>query len=58
VFEFLLDKSENFPCSVSALLVKTVLQLDELQLLILFIGTLTYLEPRVFLYSCFIIRIS
>jgi hypothetical protein len=41
-FEFLLGTSETLLCSVSAPL------LDALQLLMLFAGILTYLEPNLF----------
>lgn len=48
VFEFLLGISETFLCSVPAVEFRFVL-LDELQLLVLFVGTLTYSEPELFL---------
>jgi hypothetical protein len=46
---FLLGISKTFIYSVSVLLVKTVLLLDLLQLLKLFVRTLTYFGLRVFL---------
>jgi hypothetical protein len=46
VFEFLLGVSQNFVCSVSVFLAKTVILLDALQLLVLFVGTLIYFEPK------------
>jgi hypothetical protein len=49
VFKFLLRISENFLYSMSAILVKIVLLLDALQLIMLFAGTLTYLEANLFL---------
>jgi hypothetical protein len=49
VLELLLDKSENFMCSLPAFLVKIVLLLDALQLLMLFVGTLICLEPKLLL---------
>jgi hypothetical protein len=49
VFEFLLGMSETLLCSMSALQAKVVRLLDALQLLILFAGTLTYLETKRFL---------
>jgi hypothetical protein len=48
VFEFMLGISETFLCSVPAAEVKFVL-LDELHPLVLFLGVLTYLEPKLFL---------
>jgi hypothetical protein len=48
VFEFILGKSETLLCSVSAPQVKIVPLLGWHQLLILFAGTLTYLEPKTF----------
>jgi hypothetical protein len=54
VFEFLLYTSQNFLCSISALRVNnTVFLPDALQLLILFVGTLTYLEPTMLLLITF-----
>jgi hypothetical protein len=50
VFEVLLGISETFLCPVSALLVKTVLLLDMLQVLMLPIGTLMCLKPKLFLF--------
>jgi hypothetical protein len=49
VFELLLGMHETFFCSRSALLVKIVPLRDALQLLMLFVETLTYLEPKLFL---------
>jgi hypothetical protein len=46
VSEFLLGLSETSHCSMSAPHVEVVPLLDVLQLLILFVGTLTYSEPR------------
>jgi hypothetical protein len=43
-FAFLLGISETFVCSVSALRVKIALLLDVCHLLLLFSGTLTYVE--------------
>jgi hypothetical protein len=48
VLNFLLGISEIFLCSISAPQVNIVL-LDAPQLLMLFVGTLTYLEPSLFL---------
>jgi hypothetical protein len=48
VSEFLLGISETLLCSMSALRVKIVPLLDVHQLLMLFAGTLTYLEPEKF----------
>lgn len=56
--EFLLRISENFLCSILALTVETVLLLDALHMLIFFLGTLAYLESKLFLlivrvfYNC------
>jgi hypothetical protein len=50
IFEFLLIY-QNYLCSISAV-VKTVL-LDALQLQMLSVGTLTYLEPKMFLLIMF-----
>jgi hypothetical protein len=47
-FEFLLGTSETFLCSMSAPQVINVTLLDALQLLMLFAGILTYLEPSLF----------
>jgi hypothetical protein len=47
-FEFLLGTSETLLCSVSAPQADIVLLLDVLQLLMLFAGILTYLEPNLF----------
>jgi hypothetical protein len=47
VFKFLPGASETFLCSMSAPQVKSLLPLDSLQLLI-FLGTLTYLEHKSF----------
>jgi hypothetical protein len=47
-FEFLLGTSETFLCSVSAPQADIVPLLDVLQLLMLFAGILTYLEPNLF----------
>jgi hypothetical protein len=47
-FEFLLGASQILLCSVSAPLVKIVLVPDALQLLMLFVRTLMYLEPKLF----------
>jgi hypothetical protein len=49
----LLGISETFLCSVSALLVKIALVLGALQLLMLFVETLKYLEPKLFLLIIF-----
>jgi hypothetical protein len=46
VFEFLLGALETLLCSVSALQVKTVLLRDSLQLLMLFAGTMRYMEQK------------
>jgi hypothetical protein len=48
VSEFLLGTSETLLCSMSALKVKIVPLLDVHQLIMLFAGTLTYLEPETF----------
>jgi hypothetical protein len=48
VSEFLIGISETLLCSMSALQVKIVSLLDVHQLLMLFAGTLTYLEPETF----------
>jgi hypothetical protein len=48
VFKFLLGMSENFVCSVSAVLL-TIILLDALQLLVLFVGTSVYLKVNLFL---------
>jgi hypothetical protein len=52
VFEFLLCTSEIF-CVVSALQARIVLLLDALHPLMLFVGTFTYLEPKLFLLIVF-----
>jgi hypothetical protein len=49
VFEFLLSISENFLYSMTDVLLNIVLLLEELQVLMLFVVALTYLEPKVFL---------
>jgi hypothetical protein len=56
VFEFLLGISENFPCSLSAVLANIVL-LDALHLPMLFVETLTYLKTKLFLLIIFYIVI-
>jgi hypothetical protein len=48
VFEFFLGTSETSLCSVSATEVKIIPMLDALQPLILFAGTLTNSEPKIF----------
>jgi hypothetical protein len=48
VFESLLGISETYLCSISAPQVKIVPLLDALQLLMLFVGMLTYLGPKIF----------
>jgi hypothetical protein len=48
VFEFLLGTLETLLCSVSAPQVNIVPLLDALQLLMLFAGTFTYSEPKMF----------
>jgi hypothetical protein len=48
LFKFLLGILETLLCSMSALQVKITPLLDALQLLMLFAGTLTYLEPKMF----------
>jgi hypothetical protein len=53
VFEFLVGISETFLCLLSALIVKFLLLPDTLQLLMLYGGTLTYLEPNLFLLIIF-----
>jgi hypothetical protein len=53
VSEFLLSLAENFLCSMSAVLVKIVLLLDAPQLLMLFVGTLTYMKRKLFLVIVF-----
>jgi hypothetical protein len=53
VFEFLRGVSEALHCSVSDFLVKPLLLLDGLQLLILFLRTFTYSEPKLFLLIIF-----
>jgi hypothetical protein len=52
VFEFLLGVSETFLCMVSALQVKSVPVLDALHLL-MFVGMLMYLEPKLFFLFIF-----
>jgi hypothetical protein len=47
-YEFLLGTSEILLCSVSAPQADIVPLLDALQLLMLFAGILTYLEPNLF----------
>jgi hypothetical protein len=49
LFEFLMRMSENILFSMSQFLTKCVPVLDALQLLMLFAGTLTYLEINYFL---------
>jgi hypothetical protein len=49
--EFLLDTSETLLCSTSAPPPPSLL--DAIQLLMLFVGTVTYLEPRLFLLILF-----
>jgi hypothetical protein len=46
VYEFLLGVSQTLLCSVSVHQVKFVLLLDALQLIMLFVGMLTYLERK------------
>jgi hypothetical protein len=53
VFVFLLGVSETLFCLRSPLQLNPVLQLDELPLLIVFLGTLTCLKPRLFLLITF-----
>jgi hypothetical protein len=53
VFEFLLGVAKNFLSSKSALVVNIVLQSDVFQLLTLFVGALTYLEPKLFFFIIF-----
>jgi hypothetical protein len=53
VFEFLRGASEALLCSVSDFLVKLLLLLEALQQLMLFIGTLTHSEPKLFLLIIF-----
>jgi hypothetical protein len=53
LFKYLLSISENFPCSISALQVKTVLLLDALHLIMLFVGMMAYVEPKMFLLIIF-----
>jgi hypothetical protein len=57
VFEFLLGVSQTLHCSMSAPKVKTVPLLDVHQLLMLFVGTLTYSEPRKFTLIIFYVTI-
>jgi hypothetical protein len=52
-FEFMLGISEIFLYSMSYLLAKITLMLDDTQLLMLFTGTLMYLEPKQFLLIVF-----
>jgi hypothetical protein len=52
VFGFLLGTSETLLCSMSAPQVKIFPLLDSLQLL-MFAGTMTYLEPKLFLLIIF-----
>jgi hypothetical protein len=52
VFEFLLCISEKFLCTTFAVLEKTVLLLDALNMLMLSVET-TYLEPKLFLLMIF-----
>jgi hypothetical protein len=49
IFEFLVGISETFLCPIFALLVKTILLLDVLQLLMLLVGTFICLKPKVYL---------
>jgi hypothetical protein len=51
--EFPLGMSENFLCSMFVLTVKTVLLLDVLHLLMLFVGASMYLEPQLFVLIIF-----
>jgi hypothetical protein len=53
VFDILLGISETVFCSISALQVKVALLLDAFQLLMLFVGAPTYLEPKLFLLIIF-----
>jgi hypothetical protein len=53
VSEFLLGTSDILLCSMSAPQVKIVPLPDVHQLLILFAGTLTYLEPKTFSFIIF-----
>jgi hypothetical protein len=53
VFEFFLGISEILLCSVSAPQAKIVPLLRALQLLMLFAGTLTYSEPKMFSSTIF-----
>jgi hypothetical protein len=45
--------SKDIPFSVSAFLIKITFLLEVLQLLMLFVWTLTYLEPKFFTYIIF-----
>jgi hypothetical protein len=58
VFEFLLDISEKFPCSMSTLLEKIVLLLNVRQLLMMIVRTMTYLEPNSFSPTYFLIALN
>jgi hypothetical protein len=53
ILEFLLGMSETFLCPVSAFQGKIVLLLDALQLLMLFVVTLAYLERKLFFLVIF-----
>jgi hypothetical protein len=53
VFDFLLSTSKALLCLMSAPQVKIVLLIDALQLLMLFVGTLTHVEPKLFSLSLF-----
>jgi hypothetical protein len=53
IFEPLLRIPENFPCAMTGLLVGIVFLLVGLQHLMLFVGTLTYLKPKIFILIMF-----
>jgi hypothetical protein len=57
-FKFLLGISEAFVCRMPALKVKVVFLLVAIQLLMLFAGALTYLEPELFVLIRFCNSIS
>jgi hypothetical protein len=53
VFELLLGISDTFLCPMSTLQVKIGRLLGSLQLIILFVETLKYLEPKLLLFTVF-----
>jgi hypothetical protein len=53
IFQFLIGISVTFLCSMSVLPVRNVLLLHTVHLIMLFVWTLIYLEPKLFLFILF-----